>query len=481
MAAVEKRGDNSYRLTVSCGYDKEGKKIIKRKTIDLSKIKPNKQLEEANKQWILFKDEIEKGIYFDSGKITFEDFIDKWLKDYANVNLQPKTLLEYNKLLARITAALGHIKLSQLQPTHLTEFYNNLREKGIRLDRKYIPKENFIDIIAKHRLELKEVLKKAGVAKGTHVNIKNRKNMSESVVSKIGKAADLNINSLFDLVENTEPLSDKTILHHHRLISSILTSALQWGFILNNPALRVKAPRVQKKEARHYNVEETEYILELLENEPIKYRTMVTLSIYGGMRQGELTALTWNDINYKSNTINISKSLQHIPGKDTFTKATKTETTRLISLPPAAMNLLKEYNLWQNGEKAKLGDLWNKDCNNIFTSNDGNPIFPSTISKWFLNFIRKHNEKINNDATIPEEEKEKYLLREVNFHGLRHTSATLLINQNVDVSTVSKRLGHARTSTTMDIYSHSLQKADVEAASKLENLFKKDSGKRKEG
>jgi integrase len=480
MAAVEKRGESSYRLTVSCGYDKQGKKLMKRKTIDLVHIKPNKRDEEANKQWILFKDEIEKGLYFDSGKITFEDFIEKWLKDYAQVNLQPKTLLEYNKLLTRITAALGHIKLNQLQPTHLTEFYNNLRENGIRLDKKFKPNENFMDAISHSEFSLHEILQKANVAKGTLSNLKNHKNISQSVATRISEAAGLNINTLFIELENNDPLSEKTISHHHRLISSILTSALQWGFILNNPALRVKAPKVEKKEARHYNIEETDYILKLLENEPIKYRTMINLAIFGGMRQGELTALTWSDIDLKKGIVNIDKSLQHLPGKDTFVKSTKTENSRVISVPTSVITLLNEYKVWQNGEKAKLGDLWNKECNNIFTTIDGNPIFPSTISKWFLKFIRDHNEAIKNHASIPEEEKSKYLLREVNFHGLRHTSATLLINQNVDVSTVSKRLGHARTSTTMDIYSHSLQKADTEAADKLENLFKNNRQNKKE-
>lgn len=480
MAAVEKRGESSYRLTVSCGYDKQGKKLMKRKTIDLVHIKPNKRDEEANKQWILFKDEIEKGLYFDSGKITFEDFIEKWLKDYAQVNLQPKTLLEYNKLLTRITAALGHIKLNQLQPTHLTEFYNNLRENGIRLDKKFKPNENFMDAISHSEFSLPEILQKAKVAKGTLSNLKNRKNISQSVATRISEAAGLNINTLFIELENNDPLSEKTISHHHRLISSILTSALQWGFILNNPALRVKAPKVEKKEARHYNIEETDYILKLLENEPIKYRAMINLAIFGGMRQGELTALTWSDIDLKKGIVNIDKSLQHLPGKDTFVKSTKTENSRVISVPTSVITLLNEYKVWQNGEKAKLGDLWNKECNNIFTAIDGNPIFPSTISKWFLKFIRDHNEAIKNDASIPKEEKSKYLIREVNFHGLRHTSATLLINQNVDVSTVSKRLGHARTSTTMDIYSHSLQKADTEAADKLENLFKNNRQNKKE-
>jgi len=111
---------------------------------------------------------------------------------------------------------------------------------------------------------------------------------------------------------------------------------------------------------------------------------------------------------------------------------------------------------------------------------DGGFIFPSTISSWFLKFLRKHNASVINDPLIKECDKHQYLLPEVNFHGLRHTSATLLINQGVDISTVSKRLGHTKTSTTMDIYSHSLHKADFDASDKLDNLFNKKINNRKQ-
>ncbi|MBV7276121.1 site-specific integrase [Clostridium sp. PL3] len=415
MAAIEKRGNNSYRLTVSCGYDKQGKKIVKRKTIDLSYIKPNKQQEEVNKQWILFKDEVEKGIFMDAGKITFEEFIRKWLKDYAEPELAPKTLHRYKELLnTRIIPAIGHIKLNKLQPTHLVEFYNNLRENGIRNDAK------------------------------------------------------------------PGGLSERTILHHHRLISSILTCAVQWQFILNNPASRVKAPKVERKEARHFDIEQTEYILSLLENEPIKYKTAIYMAIYGGMRLGELSGLEWSDINLDTGILKIHQSLQHIPGQGTFTKSPKNQTSnRPISLPKTVINLLREYKIWQNGEKSILENLWNDRCNNIFTTKTGDPIYPGTISNWFRKFIKRHNDKVINNDTISKDDKKKYLLNEINFHGLRHTSATILINQGLNVTTVSKPLGHARTSTTTDIYSHSLQKADIEAANKLESLFSKENTKNK--
>jgi integrase len=98
-------------------------------------------------------------------------------------------------------------------------------------------------------------------------------------------------------------------------------------------------------------------------------------------------------------------------------------------------------------------------------------MFPTTPSKWFSKFIKKHNNEILNDKTIKKEEKDKFLLPNVNYHGLRHTNATLLISQGVDVTTVSKRLGHSKTSTTTDIYSHSLKRTDKQAADKLDQLF----------
>lgn len=134
---------------------------------------------------------------------------------------------------------------------------------------------------------------------------------------------------------------------------------------------------------------------------------------------------------------------------------------------------MKKYKLSQDECKLKLGDLWNKEEAYIFTTFNGKPIFPSTPSKWFTKFVNKHNETIENDSTIPKDEKSKYLLKDVTFHGLRHTNATVLINQNVDIATVSKRLGHSKISTTTDIYTHALLKSDRAASNCLDDLFNK--------
>jgi integrase len=482
MAAIEKRGKNSYRLTVSCGYDKSGKKIRKYKTINLSDIKPNKQLEEAQRQFVLFQNEIEKGLYLDAGKITFEDFIHKWLKDYAENELAPKTFFSYKKILeSRIIPALGHIKLNKLQPTHLNEFYNNLRENGIRLDKKYTPNKNFDKIISESRITLKDIASKAGIQYRTIKGIKTGKNFTLSTATKISEVLGVNIDTIFNTVEKTGPLSERTILYHHRIISSILTSAVQWQFILNNPASRVKPPKVERKEARHFEIDQVEYILQLVEYEPIKYKAMVYLCIYGGMRAGELNGLEWSDLDWDNEVLRIRQASQYLPDRGIFTKSTKNMSSdRVIALPDTVMAVMRQYKLWQNGVKADLGNLW-VDSNRIFTKRNGAPIFPQTLGKWFSKFIKRHNNGVLNNNTIPKKDKKKYLLDNVNFHGLRHTSASLLIGQGMDVATVSKRLGHAEPYTTLKIYTHALQRADREAANKLENLFNKPEKGKKQG
>ncbi|WP_372997424.1 tyrosine recombinase XerC [Lutispora sp.] len=476
MASIEKRSECSYRITVSAGYNSDGKQIKKHKTINLDPKLTEKQKEkELDRQSVLFQEEVERGTYLDADKLTFKQFIEKWLKDYAEPNLAPKTLYRYKELLdTRIIPALGHIKLSKLQPTHLTSFYNNLRENGIRIDAKYIAKPELQNLLSDRGLSHIDIAQLSGISDRTFSGMLSGMSVSHKTAQAVTKTLEVKLDSIFSLNGEPRGLSERTVLHHHRLISSILTAAVQWQLILINPATRVKPPSPERAEAKHFDEVQTDYILQLMEAEPLKYRTMINLAVYGGMRLGELAGIEWDDISLEKGLLQIRQAGQYLPGEGTFTKVPKNESSkRIISLPGTVISLLKQYKLWHNGQKAKLGDdLW-VDSGRLFTAWNGEPMFPDTPSKWFHKFIQQHNKKIMEDEKISKEDKSKYLLPEVNFHGLRHTNATLLIGQGVDVTTVSSRLGHARTSTTTDIYSHALKKPDIEAANKLENLFKK--------
>lgn len=415
------------------------------------------------KQAALFEKEVETGIYLDAGKITFAEFVSRWLKDYAERQLQPKTLYRYKEMLdTRILPAIGHIKLEKLQPTHLLSFYENLREKGIRIDAKYIAKPELQQLLNEKGISIKELAKAADIDDRTIKGLLSGKSITHTTANAIVKALDVKLDSILHLKGEPGSLSDQTIKHHHRLISSILTCAVQWQCLLNNPAERVKPPKVEKRESAYFDEEMTEHMLSLLEQEPLKYRTIVVLTLYSGMRLGEVCGLQWSDIDFENNLIRIRQSSQYLPNMGIFQKGTKNESsTRIIAMPPVVMDLLREYKAKWNEQRLQCGDLWYKDDEDnesdfVFVQWNGRPISPITPTKWFKNF------------------REKYGLPNVTFHGLRHTNASLLIGQNVDVQTVAKRLGHSKATTTTSIYSHFLRRPDQEAAEKLQNLFNKN-------
>lgn len=456
MASIERRSDNSIRVTVSCGYDSKGKKIVKKKSFKLPEgLTPKQTEKEILKLSMRFEQEVERGTYLDGGKLFFSEFIDLWLTKYAEKNLAPKTLDRYKGLLKRIIPALGDIKLAKLQPVNLIDFYDNLRENGIREDTRYKALPELKAFIEQHDLDIDCIATNAGITVRTLKGIIN--GQSTNKANEVCKSLGLKLNSHFAPVGEIKPLSNLTILHYHRLISSMLTDAVQWQLILSNPAERVEPPKADREEAEHYDEDMLTKMLMLLENEPLKYRVMVLLAVYTGLRKGEVMGLEWSDVDFENSILRIRQSSQYVPGSGTITKSPKNETSaRIITLPDIAVNMLKEYKAKQNEDRLEMGDLW-QNTDRLFVQPDGRPMHPDSISKWFSKFIKDNN------------------LPKLTFHGLRHSNASLLIGQGVDVRTVSGRLGHAKTSTTVNIYAHMLKKSDREAAEKIDNIFNKNS------
>jgi len=149
----------------------------------------------------------------------------------------------------------------------------------------------------------------------------------------------------------------------------------------------------------------------------------------------------------------IVRSAQYIGNKTMITKEPKTKSgIRELSIGDTVCQLLREYKMWQLQERFKVGDQWNS-TDRLFTQWNGLPIHPDTFTDWFSKFIKRNN------------------FPPVTLHSLRHTNATLMIAEGTDVCTVSKRLGHANTSTTLNVYAHALRSKDTEAADKLENAL----------
>ena len=389
--SIEKRGKDSYRLSCIAGYDLQGKPIKKTKTI-------HGTIKDAKIELAKFVADVQKGLYVEGKSLKFEDFVEIWKRDYGSKELAPSTYNRYLGMLnSRIIPYFSHFHVDKIKPTDIMQFY---------------------DLLSRD------------------TQIVRRKNNNGK---KTGK-----------------PLSSKTIVEHHRLLHAMLQRAVYWQMIVANPAERVQPPKTKKPKRKYYDDEQSKTLvsnlMELTEDQ-FKYKVAIILTIFTGVRLGELMGLEWSDINFKDGIVNINRSSQYLAEKGVFTKTPKTESSiRDVAIPEFVVTLLEEYKYWYDNQKALFGELW-YDSNRLFVQADGKPMHPSTISKWFEKFVAQIG------------------LPVINFHGLRHTNATLLIAQNIDVSVVAARLGHAQLTTTLNFYVHPIMSHNKTAGFALENLL----------
>ncbi len=451
MASITKRG-KSYLFRVSCGFDGTGKRLMKTRTYTPPpELTPKQTEKEVERQAFIFEEQCRTGQYMD-GNIRFSDFAAVWLHDYAEKQLKATTLARYRELLIRINAALGNMKISAIQPHHLMAFYDNLEESGIRQDLKYTPLPALNELIAKRELPKERLAALSGVAAATVHSVMKGNNVRSTSAERLAAALGVNIEDVFAPPED-KGLADTTILHYHRLISVILNTAVHWQMLFSNPCQRVKPPKVKRKEARYLDEQQAAKLLECVQKEPYQYSVIVQLLLYTGMRRGELCGLEWRDVDFSTGCLHIQRSSLYIPEKGVFEDEPKNETSkRVIKLSGSAVILLKDFKKWQERQRGELGTAWN-DTGRLFTTWNGKPINPDTITAWFHDFIQRND------------------LPDCSIHSLRHTNATLLIASGTPIKTVSKRLGHSNVSTTGNIYTHAIQSADEAAAEALEDIL----------
>lgn len=248
------------------------------------------------------------------------------------------------------------------------------------------------------------------------------------------------------------PLSEKTLSNYYCLVNSILNKAIEWEFIERNPNSRVPKPKVVKHQAKFYDVEQVKKLLRCLSNEPLKCQAVIYLTLDTGAREGEITGLEWSDINLETGKVKINKVTQYVNGKIIEKPPKNNSSIRENTITSKTLEILKKYKKEQLEMEMLWGDKWIK-TSKVFTTENGGLMFPSTPYKMLKRLQKKYN------------------LPQITFHGLRHTLVSLLANEGVSLSTVSKIVGHSDISTTARIYTHVFNNAEAEAKQKLEKII----------
>lgn len=283
-------------------------------------------------------------------------------------------------------------------------------------------------------------------------------NLLKVILPEIGDISVEDITSLvlqryYNKLKNTYNYSSNTIRHHYVLINNIFERCKKWKLISENPNESIDKPKENCKKAKFYNYEQLKKLLDVLTLEPITHRAPITLCIDTGMRREELNGLRWEHVDLDKGKINI-KEVRLAIGKKIVVTTPKTEKSiRPIVITSTSLELLKKLKSYQENMANTMGNKWT--CTGyVFVNEHGLPYYPDTLSKIFKKIVKKYN------------------LDDLSLHKLRHTSASLLLNKKTDVVSVSERLGHSNTSTTLNIYSHAIENLDYKSAKKMNNILK---------
>jgi integrase len=242
-------------------------------------------------------------------------------------------------------------------------------------------------------------------------------------------------------------LADRTRLHLHRVIHTMLKHAVQWGVVARNVAGLVDAPRVKGKEIEILSPAQVSIVLQALRGKPAY--PIAALALGSGLRRSELLALRWSDVDLDGGSLRVEQSLEQTKRGGLVFKAPKTRHgRRTVTLARSTIAVLREHRKVQQEHRLFFG--LGKASNDalVFTSEDGSPYLPSTLTLQWKRAMRAFG--LN-----------------VTLHSLRHAHASALIAAGLDVLTVSRRLGHGSPAITLGVYGH-LFKHDDRAAAIME-------------
>lgn len=462
MASISCRENKNgivYRIQVKVKDNGNGKYIVRSMTWEPPESLSNKQ---AEREVIVvakeYEDKIKKQLdccvkNTNDDKITFKEFAETWLEKCKQEN-SASYYVSSSRAIETANNYIGGYKLVDLTPRIIQNFYDKIDK--FKMNKVIVtPKENKIrERMAKLNLSYTDVAKKSG--KGMLTAALAGSNVKENSAKTISKALGTTVNSLFDVKKESKPYAHETIHRIKRTVRAILAVAKRQRLIQDNWASAdyIEFPKKPKVEIEFLDDADAKKLyMALQKSNDIRHKTALMTLLLTGLRRGELCGLEWDDIDFKQGTLTVERSVTTVKGFGVIEKDPKTESSkRTMSLPESLIQQLKEYKEWQAELAKSLGDRW-VNTGRIFTAEFGDKIHPSVVMGWL--------KKVCADNNLPR----------VTLHSLRHTNITLQIMAGVPLVIVSGRAGHARTSTTTDVYSHFLKSSDKEAAEKLNNLF----------
>jgi integrase len=246
-------------------------------------------------------------------------------------------------------------------------------------------------------------------------------------------------------------VSVRNVRYVHSLLHRSLSDAVKRGVVGLNAAHGARQPKMVHQEMKI--LDENQVMQFFIAVQDDRNEALYHMAIKTGMRKGELMGLKWTDLDWNRGTIRVQRQVQRVTGQGMVFMSPKTKAgRRSIALGEETLRILREHRTKQQFERDLAGTQW-QDYDLIFPSSIGTPQSPSNLLRSFKSILK--------GAGLPV----------IRFHDLRHTAASLMLNQGVPAFVVSKILGHSKASTTMDIYGHLIPAMHEEVGNLMDELL----------
>lgn len=264
-------------------------------------------------------------------------------------------------------------------------------------------------------------------------------------------------NRLKDGSGKQEALSPKTIRNIHGVLHKALEQAVDLGYLRTNPTDKCKLPKVEKTEITPLDNDQIKAFLAACKGNLYEYVYIVTL--FTGMREGEVLGLTWDCVDFEKGTVTINKQLlrQRKSDGSHVLASPKNGKSRYLTPPPYVMNVLQSQKERQAAWKEAAGSAW-EDTGLVFTNELGHNLSSQTVYLYFKDIVKQ--------IGCPN----------VRFHDLRHSYAVVALQSGDDIKTVQENLGHHTAAFTLDTYAHVTKQMRQASADRMEQFIQSVSG-----
>ncbi len=242
-------------------------------------------------------------------------------------------------------------------------------------------------------------------------------------------------------------LSPRRIEYIRAVLRAGLNDAIATDKVSRNVAKYANPPRQKRREMKTLDIEQTQKLLVSAQGE--RLGALYALALTTGLRQGELLALTWTDV--EGGVLRVNKTLQRANGEYTIGEPKTERSRRTLPLPAVSVAMLKTHKARQAGERLRLGPHW-QDINLIFTNEMGGYLSGDVVTHRFRAFLER--------AGLPR----------IRFHDLRHTTATLMLAKGIDARIIMEQLGHSTINLTLGTYAHVMPHKLQQAADVMDAL-----------